>query len=143
MVTNRELSRGVELGNRCGIGWIHCHNICGFQDDFWLKIAHFVELMSDAFECLLPDDHPDGFLLADADSIDLYSFGGPPLVGKRVKRKSVIHSLWLATLGSDVGCILRRALERQGSRARYPLSGRLGPYPQCHRPVTTLFRSRS
>ncbi len=90
-VLNRDKSGfagGIELGDCCGIGRIDRRQICGFQDAFRLEIAHFLELMNNVVERLLPYDHPDGFLAANSDPVHLDLSRGPPFVGKWVKRKS-------------------------------------------------------
>src|ERR1700731_4734289 len=100
VVLNRDESsfrRGVELSDRYGIGRIDYRQIRGFQDNFRLEVAHFVQFMSDAVERLLPDGDPEGFFTANSNSVRLDLRSAPPFIGKWVERKGsnrwVFHDL--------------------------------------------------
>ena len=90
VILNRDESsfrRGVDPGNRRGIGRINYRQVRGFQDDLRLEVPHFVELMNYAVECLLPHDHPESLLAPNSDSVRLDLRAGSPFVGEWVKWK--------------------------------------------------------
>ena len=143
MVTNRASGEELSCGDCRGVGRIDRRQIRGFQDAFRLEIAHFIELMSNVVERLLPHDHSDGFLAANSDPVHLDLSGGPPFVRKRIKRKSALRPVLTISGRGDAGCTLRPVLGRQGFRARYPLSEKRESYRRFRRPAVTLSRSRS